>query len=120
MRRLERMPLDAGLQPERTELSWRRTLLALAAASIAAVRALQLLIGGRALIVGACCLAASTVLTVLARRRVDHTHRWFRALLDPSMHPATTGPSGGALPLAITLTVACGAASALTLALVSR
>jgi uncharacterized membrane protein YidH (DUF202 family) len=38
-------PWDAGLQPERTELAWRRTALSIAVISLVAIRLLPLELG---------------------------------------------------------------------------
>lgn len=95
---------DPGLQPERTELSWRRTLLALAVASLVAVRVLSDALGAWAVVVGAGGLAAAAVLWAVARRR----HRVASAVFA-GRAPASA-MSGGALLLAVSLLTAAGAA----------
>jgi uncharacterized membrane protein YidH (DUF202 family) len=61
---------DPGLQPERTELAWRRTALALGAGSLVAARLLPAVFQHAAwTFVGLSGLVAATVLWVAARRR---------------------------------------------------
>jgi putative membrane protein len=60
---------DPGLQPERTALAWRRTYLALAICSIAAMRVLPSLLGVWALVAAGLGLLSSIVLLLDAQRR---------------------------------------------------
>ena len=61
---------DPGLQPERTELAWRRTCLAFAVGSLIALRLLPAALGSPWwIMVGVVGLAASGVLWVWARGR---------------------------------------------------
>lgn len=61
---------DPGLQPERTELAWRRTALALGGASLIAVRLLPAVLGSPWwALIGLAGLLASGVLWGGARRR---------------------------------------------------
>ncbi|GAA1928298.1 hypothetical protein GCM10009775_20440 [Microbacterium aoyamense] len=61
---------DPGLQPERTELAWRRTCLAFAVGSLVALRLLPVALGSAWwVLVGVAGLAASGVLWLWARRR---------------------------------------------------
>ncbi len=50
---------DPGLQPERTELSWRRTSLSLAAGGLVALRLLPEVLGPMSLLVGAAGLVVA-------------------------------------------------------------
>jgi len=79
MKRHRRIPADAGLQSERTELSWRRTLLALTIASIASARILHPLLGTVALIIGAAGFTLAAVVAVVSRHRFARMHAWFTA-----------------------------------------
>lgn len=64
------MLFDPGLQPERTELAWRRTALALGVGSLVAARLLPEAFQHAAwAFVGLAGLVAATVLWVAARRR---------------------------------------------------
>ncbi len=107
-------PRDPGLQPERTELSWRRTLLALAVGSLVSVRVLAELLGDWAIATGLGGVAAAAALWILARRR----HRAVAAVFA-GRAPATAMP-GGALLLAVSFLVTVGAALALAYALLHR
>lgn len=61
---------DPGLQPERTELAWRRTALALGAGSLIALRLLPVAFGHPAWAFGGVAgLVAAAVLWLSARRR---------------------------------------------------
>jgi uncharacterized membrane protein YidH (DUF202 family) len=98
-------PLDSGLQSERTDLAWRRTMLALLVGGILALRFLPPVLGAWSLGASFAGLAVAGVMWVLARSRARLTHE---ALQDPSV------PLPGAgLLLALALLVAGGAAMAL-------
>lgn len=75
---------DPGLQPERTQLAWRRTALSIAVVSLIAARALPMILGsGVWIIPGVVGVAASAVFWIAAARRahaVDHA-------LSPAPHP---------------------------------
>lgn len=60
---------DPGLQPERTVLAWRRTLLAVAVGAAVSVRVLAPALGEAAIVTGVGGVVAAGVLWVLARRR---------------------------------------------------
>lgn len=77
MKRNERSPADIGLQPERTELAWRRTLLALTVTSLGSMRALYPLLGSSAVILGLAGFALATALAVTTRHRFARMHAWF-------------------------------------------
>lgn len=67
---------DPGLQPERTELAWRRTCLALAVGSLVAMRILPEAFGsGWWALGGVAGIIASAGLWVAARRRYRHSIR---------------------------------------------
>ena len=102
---------DPGLQPERTELAWRRTLLAIAVGALISVRVLAPLLGDAALLPALLGLVAAGVLWVLASRR----HRAVAAVFLRRA-PAAAMP-GGALLLALTLLTASAAVLGLLLAL---
>lgn len=69
----ERGPFDPGLQPERTELAWRRTALAIAIGSLLSLRvfpfALPSAAEGWGFVPGAAGLIAACILWFAARRR---------------------------------------------------
>jgi putative membrane protein len=62
-------PRPPGRQPERTELAWRRTGLAVATASTIAARALDPVFGTGAAVLGVSGLALAVLLLVGAARR---------------------------------------------------
>ncbi len=84
-------PYDPGVQPERTELAWRRTALSICFGSLVSMRVLPELIGTLGLAVGGAGVAFSAVLWVLARPRC-------RAFREAMAHPDRARP--GALHLA--------------------
>ena len=96
---------DPGLQPERTGLAWRRTLLTLAVASLIALRVLPPVLGTWSLGAGLAGLLATAALWRLAGRR---------ARLVQTALVRFEGPMpGGGLLLGLTLVVATGGALAL-------
>ncbi|MDT0180611.1 DUF202 domain-containing protein [Microbacterium sp. ARD31] len=96
---------DPGLQPERTELAWRRTALALAVGSLVALRLLPAVLGHVAWIApGIAGLVASGVLWLAARRRYAGVSAATSAGGDRVPLP------DGRLPLALAV-VATGAAA---------
>lgn len=107
-------PRDPGLQPERTELAWRRTLLALAVGALVSVRVLADALGGWAVASGIAGVAVAAVLWVVARRR----HRVVGAVFA-GRAPASAIP-GGALLLGVALLTAAGALLGLVALLLRR
>lgn len=81
---------DPGLQPERTELAWRRTALALGAGSLVALRLLPVAFGHPAWAFGGVAgLAMAATLWLAARRR-------YRAVNDALGHGGDRGMLPGA------------------------
>jgi uncharacterized membrane protein YidH (DUF202 family) len=107
-------PRDPGLQPERTELAWRRTLLSLAAGALVSVRVLPSVLGDWTIATGLGGVLAAGLLWVLAHRRHRGVAEVFRG-----RSPASAMP-GGALLLALTLFTAIGAALGLLYAVLPR
>ncbi|WP_432495611.1 DUF202 domain-containing protein [Kineococcus gypseus] len=68
-RRARRAVFDAGLQPERTALAWRRTALSLVAVSLGAARLLPAQLGPGAVALGLAGAVAGVLVHVLAGRR---------------------------------------------------
>jgi putative membrane protein len=67
-------PFDPGLQVERTTLAWRRTVLALAAASLAGVKVLLPVGAVGAFAVGGGGLAVALIIGGVVIRRHRRTH----------------------------------------------
>ncbi|MDT0158212.1 DUF202 domain-containing protein [Microbacterium sp. ARD32] len=81
-------PFDAGLQLERTSLSWRRTALSLAVGSLLSLRVLPLWLGGPVWVVpGMSGLVAAAALWTVSRRR----HDAFMADVARGEHPRANG-----------------------------
>lgn len=102
---------DPGLQPERTELSWRRTLLTLAVGSLVSVRVLPGVLGAWTIAAGLGGFVVVAVFGLLARRRHARVTAVFRGELPRIEMP------GGALLAALALFAAVGAALGLVAAL---
>jgi uncharacterized membrane protein YidH (DUF202 family) len=66
---------DPGLQPERTALAWRRTVLALAVGAIVALRLLNPVLGLWSTVIGLTGLVLAATLWVLSTRRARQTTR---------------------------------------------
>ncbi|MEJ6553659.1 DUF202 domain-containing protein [Microbacterium esteraromaticum] len=106
-------PFDAGLQLERTSLSWRRTALSLAVGSLVSLRLLPVWLDGIVWIVpGMIGLIAASALWLTSRRR----HRAFMAQVQGGREPRIDGAvalvlisagvaTAGMLGLAVTLSV---------------
>ena len=82
-------PFDPGLQPERTELAWRRTALAIAIGSLVSLRIFPLVLppplAALGFVPGAIGLVAACALWFAARRRLLRTTAW--------LHSTKTGPT---------------------------
>ena len=89
---------DAGLQPERTLLAWRRTALAIAGGGAVGARVLSEQIGALAYLVGLAVVAVALAAYVLA-------HRAYRRAVLEMVHGSGLAPSPG-VPVA-GLAVAC-------------
>lgn len=89
---------DPGLQPERTALAWRRTVLSIGIGSLVALRLLPASLGDVGWIfVGIAGLVSTAVLGVLAQRRSHRTVMVLLASGDRARLP------GGALLGAVAL-----------------
>lgn len=93
---------DAGLQPERTDLAWRRTVLAVAVGALISLRLLPPVLGSWSLAVGLLGLMLAGVTWVLARRR---------SLLVQAALLETPKPLPGAAPLLLLVLMTAGAAT---------
>lgn len=100
---------DPGLQPERTALSWRRTLLALVVVAVVGERLLSPALGGGALLLGAGGLVAVMALAVASVRRSRAIDVSLRARGDLS------GAGGAGLFAAVTALSAAAGVLALVL-----
>ncbi|WP_341947508.1 DUF202 domain-containing protein [Microbacterium sp. LWH11-1.2] len=91
-------PFDRGLQPERSELAWRRTCLTFGITSIVTLRLLPAVFDdARWVVVGVVGVLLSTVLWTLSRRRGRRTSEALRAQGLRARLP------GGGLILAVSL-----------------
>jgi hypothetical protein len=107
-------PFDRGLQPERTQLAWRRTVISMALGALVSLRLLPPVLGPWSFGVGIAGLVGCAVFWVLAARRA----RWTRR---PRPGPPGSPGSlpGGGLLLGLGLVVAAaGAVGLLAVALV--
>lgn len=103
---------DAGLQPERTELAWRRTALALAAGSLISLRLLPAVFGGIAWITpGIVGVLASGVIWLAVRRRFARVNAVLLEHVDAPL-------PDGRLLLAAAVFVLAGGIAGLALAVV--
>jgi len=103
-------PWDPGLQPERTALAWRRSVLGILIGSVAMVRILPPAVGVWSLWIGIVGILASTALWVASAARIRRTDR---ALRTESALP------GGVLPAVLAATVMAAAAAGIAIFLVS-
>lgn len=99
---------DPGLQPERTRLAWRRTLLSLGVGALVALRLLPPAAGAWFVPVGVAGLLAVVVLAALGRRRAG--------AVDRALAASAPLPGAGLLAL-LAGCVTAGAAVALVVVL---
>ena len=90
---------DPGLQPERTDLAWRRTTISIGIGAIVALRVLPGTLGAWAISVGLAGVALAPLLWVLARAPAQKTRQ---ALL----HKNGPLPGGGILLLLTVISTA--------------
>jgi uncharacterized membrane protein YidH (DUF202 family) len=97
-------PFDPGLQPERTQLAWRRTALSITIGSLVALRALPLILGDPIwMIPGIVGVAAAGLLWIASARRA----RAVDAALSSVPHPERM-PDGRLIAVLAGGTVAVG------------
>jgi hypothetical protein len=107
-------PFDPGLQPERTELAWRRTALAIAIGSLVSLRIFPLMLPSAfaawGFVPGAVGLIAACALWSAARRRQLRMTAWLHSTLPgampgamPAGPTAPQDPPGGGMLLALTV-----------------
>lgn len=108
-------PFDPGLQPERTELAWRRTALAIAIGSLVSLRIFPLLLppafAAWGFAPGAVGLGAACALWFAARRRQLRMTAWLHSTLPgatPSEPVPPIAPGGGLLVALTVLATAFG------------
>jgi hypothetical protein len=94
---------DPGLQPERTALAWRRTVVALAVGALIALRLLPPTLGAWSLAAGFAGVSLAAVIWVLAGRRARTTRDALLGSSEPLLPDA-------ALLLLLALVVTGGAA----------
>ena len=80
---------DSGLQPQRTQLAWRRTLLTLAVGSLVAFRVLPGQVGPAAYVLASAGVLTAAALAVVSYRRSK--------LVDDALATGTALPGAGAL-----------------------
>jgi hypothetical protein len=123
-------PFDPGLQPERTELAWRRTALAIAIGSLVSLRIFPLVLppSGAAwgLAPGAIGLVAACALWFAARRRQLRVTAWLLSTLPEAVPSGSTQPGekpmtapGGGMLLALTVLAAVFGASSIVIVVAS-
>jgi hypothetical protein len=91
---------DRGRQPDRTDLAWQRTILAVAIGFLISLRLLPPVLGTWAVLIGATGLLVAAASWYLARRRAQQ--------VAAGLESAAPLPGGGLL-LLIALTTAAGA-----------
>lgn len=96
---------DAGLQPERTLLAWRRTCLSIAAGFVATIKYFTDAIGPVAIVLGIVGIGLAGVAWLVCTLRYRRVHR---GLVTHGMLA-----SGGTLPLLVAGAVSIGAVTAL-------
>lgn len=99
-------PFDAGLQPERTALAWRRTGLALAVGALVGVRILPAVLGDWALIPAGAGLIVAFVVLWASHRRYLTQHE----ILTSADSDRIPLPGGGLPALVASLVIFAGLA----------
>lgn len=98
-------PFDPGLQPERTELAWRRTALAIAIGSVVSLRIFPLLLPADAaawgFAPGVIGIGAACTFWVAARRRQLQTTAALQS--SPAPEASSAAMPGGGMLLAFTM-----------------
>ncbi|WP_144876180.1 DUF202 domain-containing protein [Microbacterium sp. 1.5R] len=102
---------DPGLQPERTLLAWRRTLLALGVAGLVGLRLLPVAFGPWTLPVPLAVIGAAVALQVVSERRFRQTY----GALTSKTHLPAAGAVGLTLALLVTATAAAAVVCVLVL-----
>jgi len=100
---------DPGLQPERTQLAWRRTYLSASVGALVAVRLLPPVLGTAGLVIAGLGVVTASVLAALAVRRGRQT--------DEALASGSALPDGRVL---LALALAAAAAAAVGLVFVAR
>ncbi|RWZ67758.1 DUF202 domain-containing protein [Labedella populi] len=101
-------PFDAGLQPERTALAWRRTALALVVAAVVGIRVLPTLLGAWAVVPAGAGVVLAVVVLVASHHRYREQHiRLTTASTDRIALPDGTLP-GLVAAMTLSAAVACG------------
>ncbi|HEY8318349.1 MAG TPA: DUF202 domain-containing protein [Amnibacterium sp.] len=98
----EKGPWDPGLQPERTALAWRRSVLSLLIGSAAAIRILPPVVGLWSLSIGITGVLVSSALWVASAERVRRE--------DHALRAGTSLPGGLLLALLAATVMAAAAA----------
>lgn len=101
---------DPGLQPERTLLAWRRTLLAVTVAGLIGLRLLPASLGAWSLPLPLLLLVAVLILHIASERRFRRVYTALAATRTP--------PTAGTLALILTLLVCVCAAAGIAAVLV--
>lgn len=119
-------PFDPGLQPERTELAWRRTALAIAIGSLVSLRIFPLMLPSAltawGVVPGAVGLVAACALWFAARRRQLRTTAWLHSTVPGAIPPGSTTPQnapGGGMLLALTVLATAFGVLSIAIVLVS-
>ncbi|WP_298744227.1 DUF202 domain-containing protein [uncultured Microbacterium sp.] len=89
---------DPGLQPERTELAWRRTALAIGVGSLVSLRLLPAVLGSAWwALLGVAGVAFASAIWVMGSRRIRATN----SVLLRREHPAVLAGAGPLIALAV-------------------
>jgi putative membrane protein len=105
-------PFDAGLQPERTALAWRRTGLALGAGALVGVRVLPEILGVWAIVPAGIGIVLAAAVIGLSHHRYRRHHVTLAGGHDPARLP------GGGLAALTAITTLLFGVAALVIALV--